>query len=119
MSGTYHALEKEFRSNTEVLARIADAFYENRSLKKTQLYFVSRTNWKSFDKYLIWLRSKNYIECKIDGKEERYYLTDTGRNMFNMISTFHEHIRSSKTLAALFIFGFVCNYLNDVIDFVT
>ena len=119
MYGTRHILKEEFRSNTEVLARLAQAFYENRSLKKTQLYFISRTNWKSFDKYLIWLRNKNYIECKTDGKEERYCLTDTGRDMFNMISKFHEHIRSSKTIAALFIFGFVCDYLNDVIDFVT
>lgn len=89
-----------FRSNIEVLARLAQAFYENQSLKKTYLHFVSRTTWKSFLRYLDWLQSKNYIECKIDGSEERYQLTESGREMFNMMLKFKEHVSSSKSIVA-------------------
>lgn len=92
-------MNEEFKPNTHVLARLAEAFYDNNSMKKTQLYFISRTNWRSFDKYLSWLKSKNYIEYKTDGKEEKYCMTSTGREMFNMISKFHGHIRVSKTIA--------------------
>ncbi len=70
---------KEFKANIEVLARLANAFSESRTVKKTHLYFVSRTNWSSFDRYLSWLKSNNYVECKMDEKEEKYQLTDTGR----------------------------------------
>lgn len=90
-------MNKEFKPNPEVLARFAGAFYENRYLKKTQLYFISRTNWRSFNTYLGWLGRKNYIECKTDGKEEQYHVTDIGRAMFSMVSEFHEHVREGKT----------------------
>ncbi|MGI0010479.1 MAG: winged helix-turn-helix domain-containing protein, partial [Nitrosopumilaceae archaeon] len=61
----------------------------------THLYFVSRTNWSSFDRYLSWLQSNNYVECKMD-EEEKYQLTDTGREMFNLLLKFHEHVKISN-----------------------
>ncbi len=76
--------------------RLARAFYENRSLKKTYLHFVSRTSWSSFIKYLEWLKSKNYVERKTDGKDQLYQLTDSGKEMFDMVLKLHEHTIKTK-----------------------
>ncbi|MBI1829238.1 MAG: hypothetical protein HY222_00555 [Thaumarchaeota archaeon] len=88
--------KKEFRANIEVLTRLANAFSEHTSLKKTHLHFVSRTDWNSFGKYINWLQDNNYIECKIEIKEEKYHLTEYGREMFNMILKLREHVKSAK-----------------------
>lgn len=86
----------EFKPNYHVLARLAEAFYENRSSKKTHLHFISRTTWRSFLRYLNWLQSKNYMECKADDSEKQYRLTESGREMFDLILKFKEHVNSSK-----------------------
>jgi predicted transcriptional regulator len=83
-------IKTEFKPNTEVLVRLAQAFYENRSPKKTHLHFVSRTTWKSFLRYLNWLQSKNYMEYKIDDSKEQYQLTESGREMFELILKFKD-----------------------------
>lgn len=88
--------KKKFKANIEILARIANAFAESSSIKKTQLHFASRIRWSSFEKYLNWLTDNNYIEHKIEGKEENYQLTQSGREMFNMALKFHEHVKTSK-----------------------
>jgi len=96
MSSVDRKQKKEFKANIEVLARIANTFAENSSMKKTQLHFVSRIRWSSFEKYLDWMIENNYLERKIEGKEENYQLTQSGREMFNMVLKFHEHVRKSK-----------------------
>jgi predicted transcriptional regulator len=94
-------MNEEFKPNTHVLTRLAEAFYENRSPKKTHLHFVSRTTWKSFLRYLDWLQSKNYVERKIDGsKKQQYRLTESGREMFDLILKFKEHVNLSKLLVS-------------------
>lgn len=93
-------MPQRFRSNTEVLVRLATAFYENRSLKKTYLHFVSRTTWRSFLKYLDWLLSKEYIEYKTYDGEELYCLTESGREMFNVVLQLKEHVSKSKSVVA-------------------
>ncbi len=76
----------------DVLTRIANAFYENSTLKKTHLFFVSRTNWHAFDKYLNWLMGKNFIKYKINEKDTVFQLTENGRKMFNALLNFQEEI---------------------------
>lgn len=88
-------MNDEFQPNTHVLIRIAEAFYENNFMKKTHIHFASRVSWISFDKYLEWLKNKNYLECKTQGKHEEYQPTSTGYEMFKIILQFKEHIKSS------------------------
>lgn len=96
MSRTHYTLKGEFKPNTQVLARIAEAFSENNLMNKTRLHFTSRTDWISFEKYLSWLKNNNYVECTIDGKEHKYRSTNTGREMFNMILKLREHVKTAK-----------------------
>lgn len=93
-------MKGEFKPNIIVLIRIAEAFYENTHMKKTHIHSVSRIRWNSFVRYLIWLKSNNYLESMMHGKEELYKLTVTGREMFNMLLKFHEHLISTKTIIA-------------------
>lgn len=39
-----------------------DALYNNGALKKTQLYMVSRLNYRRFNEYLLWLIRKGLAE---------------------------------------------------------
>ncbi len=96
MSRTIDPL-KEFRPNTEVLARIAEAFLQNNSIKKTHLHFASRTDWNSFEKYLSWLQEKNYITYL--GVNDRVYrLSDSGRIMFNSILNLRDNIKQIQSI---------------------
>ncbi len=79
-----------FKIDLDVLTRIGRAFYENRTLKKTHLFAISRTNWHAFDKYLNWLTSKNFINCKINKKETIYQLTDSGGELFAALLNFQK-----------------------------
>lgn len=89
---------QEFRTNIDVLVRLAHAFHEIESWKKTHLFSASRTNWHSFVRYINWLISKNYVEPKIEGTDELYKVTRSGREMFDMILKLHEHVRKAKLL---------------------
>ncbi|HSD05132.1 MAG TPA: winged helix-turn-helix domain-containing protein [Nitrosopumilaceae archaeon] len=89
-------VKREFRANIEVLSRIATAFSQNSSMKKTHLHLATRISWTSFMRYLEWLQSKNYMISKMDGKEEKYELTETGREMFGMLLQFHDHVRFAE-----------------------
>ena len=91
-----YVTKKEFRANILVLVRLANAFFENGSMKKTQLHFASRIRWNSFECYLRWLIGNKYLESRLDEREEKYHLTERGREMFNMLLKFYEHVRSSK-----------------------
>ena len=95
-----YVIKDEFEPAFEVLARLAEAFSENSSLKKTHLHLVSRTDWDSFDMYLEWLLRKNYVERTIVGKEEKYRLTPAGRETFMVIAKLKECIRSEKPIPA-------------------
>lgn len=86
----------KFKANTHVLARFANAFDQKSSLKKTQLHFVSRLSWKSFDNYLKWLENNEYVEFKISEKKQTYRLTERGIKMFKIILQLHSEIDSYK-----------------------
>lgn len=90
-------MNKEFKPNAHVLVRIAEAFYYNRSIKKTHLHFASRTDWNSFEKYLIWLQDKNYVVCQ-DADEYVYMLTSNGREMLHTILVLHEKIKRLQSI---------------------
>ncbi|MDC8452273.1 MAG: hypothetical protein KGH99_06530 [Thaumarchaeota archaeon] len=85
-------MSTEFKPHAQVLARIAEAFSQNNSIKKTHLHSASRTDWNSFEKYLNWLQSKNYIE-HFKNNEFTYRLTNSGRDMFNMVLKLHDNIK--------------------------
>jgi predicted transcriptional regulator len=112
-------MNKEFKPNSEVLARLGEAFYENDSMKKTHLHFVSRTDWNSFEKYMDWLQSKNYLEYKTDGKDHKYHLTYMGREMFNMILKFRDHIKPYKSVLTVLMVSLMIDHLDDVVDLLT
>ncbi len=82
----------EFKPHAQVLARIAEAFSQNNSIKKTHLHSASRTDWNSFEKYLNWLQNKNYIE-HFNKNEFTYRLTNSGRDMFNVVLKLHDTIK--------------------------
>ncbi len=87
----------EFKPSPQVLARIAEAFFQEESVKKTNLHFASRTDWHSFEKYLKWLQDKSYIEYH-NSNENAYRLTYEGREMFNTISTLYDSIKKFQSL---------------------
>lgn len=88
---------KEFKPNTHVLSRIAEAFSQNTSIKKTHLHSVSRTDWNSFERYIVWLQDKNYIE-RHDTNEYMYKLTSSGREMFGMIIQLQDNIKKLQSI---------------------
>lgn len=112
-------MSKEFKPNMHVLARIAKAFCENDSMKKTHLHFVSRTDWNSFEKYLNLLQNKNYLECKIDGKEHKYRPTNVGREMFSMILKFQDHVKLYKPMLTVLMVSLMLDRIDDVVDLLT
>jgi len=81
----------KFTPNPKVLARLANAFYENDSLKKSQLYGISRTTWHYLKKYLAWMVENNRLEY--DKKNESYKPTESGWEMFKMILMFYSQIQ--------------------------
>jgi len=91
-------MSKEFKPNTQVLARIAEAFSQSNAIKKTHLHFVSRTDWNSFEKYMNWLQIKNYVQYMVDGKEHKYQLTDDGKEMITMILQLRDHVMEYKSI---------------------
>ncbi len=97
-NNAFHINKKgmEFKVDLDVLLRIAITFHENRSLKKTHLFFVSRTNWHAFSRYLKWLESKNFVKCNINGKDVDYQLTESGREMVDALLKFQDVVK--KTL---------------------
>jgi predicted transcriptional regulator len=97
MSGELGISMKEFKPDVHVLARIAEALYQNNSIKKTNLHSISRTDWNSFEKYMVWLLARNYIVCHNDD-EYRYKLTDVGRNIFNTILMLHDNIQKLQSI---------------------
>lgn len=90
-------MTKDFEPNPQVLARMAEAFAQNSIIKKTYLHFSSRTDWNSFEKYLNWLQSKNYIEYH-DSNVKAYKLTHSGREMFNMILNLYTDIKKFRLM---------------------
>ena len=91
-------MAEHFRPNIQVLLRIAKAYEQNTSVNKTHLHFASRTDWKSFEKYLHWLLEENYITHKIDGKVLQYHLTFLGREKFTVILNLYDNIRAHKPI---------------------
>ena len=92
-----HLMSKEFKPNAHVLARIAEAFSQNIAIKKTHLHSASRTDWNSFEKYMNWLQSKNYVVYH-NANEYTYQLTGSGREMFNMIRNLHDQIKKFQSM---------------------
>lgn len=92
----YHG--RAFQAKHQVLARIAKAYEQNSTIKKTHLHFASRTDWNSFEKYLRWLLAENYITHKIDGKVQQYQLTFLGRERFTIILNLHDNIGAHKPI---------------------
>lgn len=89
-------MKEEFKPNVQVLVRLAEVFYQNNLNKKTHLHSASRTDWNSFGRYICWMKNKNYVECKIDGKEQKYQLTSMGQEMFDTILKLNEHVKTAK-----------------------
>lgn len=87
-------LKRSFVPRLEVLCRLADAFWDNNLLKKTHIHFASRVNWISFDRYVKWLRERNYIECITIDNVELYKLTQEGREMFSVVLNFKEMVNN-------------------------
>jgi len=85
-----------FKTNVQVLGRLAESFIENNSLKKTEMHLVSRLRWDSFVKYLDWMQKNGFIESQIDGRVRTYMLTPSGREMFNRLLDFVGCIQSTK-----------------------
>ena len=112
-------MKGEFKPNTHVLVRLAEAFYNDNSMKKTHLHFASRTDWNSFEKYLNWLQNKNYLELKTDGKEYVYQLTDGGKEMFTMILKFRDHIKPYKSVLIVLMISLMFDHLDDMVDLLT
>lgn len=56
MNGMPPFIPDEFRTDVEVLQRFGDAFYQNSSIGKTQLYLASKLRWDSFLKYVNWMK---------------------------------------------------------------
>lgn len=88
---------RQFQPHAHVLARIAEAFSQNNSIKKTHLHSASRTDWNSFERYMNWLHAKNYIEYH-DTNEYVYKLTNSGREMFNMVIILQDNITKFRSL---------------------
>lgn len=91
-------MAEHFRPDIHVLVRIAKAYEQNTSIKKTHLHFASRTDWKSFEKYLHWLLDKNYIIHKIDGKIHQYQLTSLGRERLTVMLNLHDDTRTHEPI---------------------
>lgn len=91
-------MAEHFRPNIQVLVRIAKAYEQNASVNKTHLHFVSRTDWRSFEKYLHWLLDENYITHKIDRKVHQYQLTFLGREKFTVILNLYDNIGTRKPI---------------------
>ncbi|MGI0088549.1 MAG: winged helix-turn-helix domain-containing protein [Nitrosotalea sp.] len=98
---TTSLVKQEFKSNVLVLERFANAFYSNTSMKKTHLHLASRLRWDSFNTYLEWLLSKNYVERFIDDGKEKYQLTEKGREMFSRLLEFLECVKLNKSINVL------------------
>ncbi|HXX05716.1 MAG TPA: winged helix-turn-helix domain-containing protein [Candidatus Bathyarchaeia archaeon] len=95
-------MKNEFKPDVDVLMRLAEAFFENNSMKKTHVYFASRISWISFERYLNWLITKNYVEPVLDGTEGEYRLTNEGREMFFILKKFKDYIKSHKSSSVLY-----------------
>lgn len=80
----------KFKPEPKVLARLASAFYENESLKKSQLHSISRTTWPYLKKYLEWMMANNHLAY--NKKNESYMPTESGWKMFKLILTFYVQI---------------------------
>lgn len=87
-------INDKFKPNPLVLVRLARAFYEKGSLKKSHLHLVSRTTWPSLKKYLKWLEENNHL--KYYENDEHYKPTENGWTMFRLISLFYDHIDLKK-----------------------
>ncbi len=61
-----------------VVARILDALYTEKKMKKTRLQLASRLNYPSFMKYLNWLIEKELVKITVDGKVEYIQLSEKG-----------------------------------------
>lgn len=97
MHGRTH-IKKEFVPNLDVLSRLAEAFLGSSLLKKTHIHFASRISWTSFDRYLVWLMNRNYVEHITDDGQEKYQLTDRGRQMFSIALRFKDSINSKASV---------------------
>ncbi|GEM_PF-3985660 len=94
-------MSKEFKPNTPVLARIAEVFSQSNAIKKTHLHFASRTDWNSFEKYMHWLQTKNYIQYMVDGKDHKYQLTDDGKEMISIVLKLRDHVMKYKSIISI------------------
>lgn len=88
MNGMPPFIPDEFRTDVEVLQRFGDAFYQNSSIGKTQLYLASTLRWDSFLKYVNWMKKNNHIESGNDEGSETFRLTEQGREMFHRLEHF-------------------------------
>lgn len=89
-------MPEQFEPHPRVLARFAEAFRNNISMKKTHLFAASRTNWYSMSRYLNWLKNHDYLELTRNGEDEIYTSTETGKQMFNKLLEFLEYVKQSK-----------------------
>ena len=87
---------KNFNANINVLVRLANAFSEQNTMKKTHMHASTRIRWNSFGKYLLWLLENGYVEHVMEQNEEKYRLTETGREMFKTIIKLQQQIHDNK-----------------------
>ena len=80
----------------EVMVRLADTLFSYRSIKKTHLYFHSRTNWNSFDRHMTLLVKNGYVKYAVIEKDEEYTITESGRALLELLLQFNEKIHKSS-----------------------
>ncbi|WP_075055645.1 winged helix-turn-helix domain-containing protein [Nitrososphaera viennensis] len=83
---------KSFDPDIRVLCRLAEAFSNAISLKKTHLHLASRLRWDLFNKYIEWLCANNYVLT--DGNT--YCLTSSGKEMFAKCLEFNVYLYGQR-----------------------
>jgi predicted transcriptional regulator len=69
------------------MERFGIIFHEKTSINKTELYLITRLGWYSFNEYLDWFISKDFIRHKKMEGVDMYYMTESGRNVFTILAT--------------------------------
>lgn len=71
-----------------ILKRFSDAFGQATEINKTKLQLQTGLRWNLFNKYLILLVSKEFLQCRREIKVEFYSLTEQGRKFFSIMMIF-------------------------------
>lgn len=76
-----------------VLERFGAAFRDKTEVNKTQLYLITKLRWNSFNNYLDWFVSKDFIGCRKESGTESYHMTENGRKILSILTILLSCIR--------------------------